>query len=165
MINLKKILLILLSLFLVFSFSACSAGGDAEEAADPAASVSETAAEEAASTVTDEDGHVHAALEDSDKDISEASLTEAEATDRIKALSMEQLGLEGSKDDYKFMVATVGKVIDEKDYIQVIAAVVSEEDENGSVNIDPRGTYYISYDGTQMLSEDPETGELEEIHE
>lgn len=154
----KKIVAVLLTVIIViFSFTACSAASDkSAEVTEPTSSSDSNAADAA-------DTHVDVTYKDSDKDISEASLTESEAVDKIKALSMELLGLEGSKEDYKFMVATVGKSIEGKDYIEVIAAVVSEEKEDGTVDIQTKGTYYISYDGEQLMTEDSSTGELREI--
>lgn len=153
----KQIAVVLAVLTVALSFAACSSSQETE---DTTADASQTSAE---AQSTSGEANVHSEYSDSEKDISDASITESEATDMIKALSEEQLGLEGSKESYKFMVGTTGKVIDGKDYIEVIAAVVSEENEDGTVNIDTRGTYYISYDGKQILAKDSTTGELREI--
>lgn len=148
----KTTAVLFMAIIVILSFTACSAVSDTEETSSSDSSTAASA-----------DSHTDVTYKDSDKDISEASLTESEAVDKIKALSMELLGLEGSKEDYKFMVATVGKSIEGKDYIEVIAAVVSEEKEDGTVDIQTKGTYYISYDGEQLMTEDSSTGELREI--
>lgn len=159
----KKITAVLLSVLIsALLFTACSASDDTQTTTS--ADTLTTASDDSGSD-TSGASDVDVTYADSDKDISEASLTESEAVDKVKALSAEQLGLEGSKDDYKFMVGTVGKLIDGKDYIEVIAAFVSEENEDGTVDIDTKGTYYISYDGEELLIKDSSTGELREIEQ
>lgn len=80
-----------------------------------------------------------------------AVIKDADAISLIKTYTAEELGLDGSLDDYKIMVASSGEEIEGKFYVKVIAAKVSEPDEKGSVNIDTYGQYFISYDGETIL--------------
>lgn len=82
-----------------------------------------------------------------------AAVTDADAIEKIRSYSDEQLGIK--KEDYSFLVARQGYVIEGKNYIQVIAAE-KKENEDGTFSITPFGKYYISFDGKTVLKEDME---------
>ncbi len=97
-----------------------------------------------------------------------AKIKDADAIALIKTYSADELGLDGSVDDYKIMVGSSGEKIDNDYYVKVIAAKISEPDANGSVNIEQYGQYYISYDGKTILSYNSDTSEyvpMKEVHE
>lgn len=99
---------------------------------------------------------------------SDAVVKDADAISLIKTYTAEELGLEGSLDDYKIMVASSGENIENDYYIKVIAAKVSDPDEDGSVHIDTYGQYYISFDGEKILVYNKDTQEytpMEDVHE
>ena len=95
--------------------------------------------------------------------LEKASVSSSDASKKISSLSMEQLGLKGKKEDYKFMVSTQGKEIGGEDYIEVIASKVKKENKDGSISMDTVGQYFISYDGKKMLIKDMETGKFSEL--
>ncbi len=101
----------------------------------------------------------------SDTPIEDAEISSDEAVNLVKEFSAEQLGLDGEIDDYRFMVSTQGRTFDGKDYMEVIACFVteSEDEDDESVSIDTIGTYYVSYDGTQVFTMDSATGDLTEL--
>lgn len=138
--NIKKITAVVLAvLAVVFSFTACSSENtDNQE------------------TTTDE------------ITTSEAVVKDADAINLIKTYTAEELGLDGSLDDYKVMVASSGESIENDYYIKVIAAKVSEPGEDGSVHIDTYGQYYISFDGKKILVYNRDTQEytsMANVHE
>ncbi|MDD6729119.1 MAG: hypothetical protein PUE08_07880 [Eubacteriales bacterium] len=157
----KTVTAILMTVLIVLSLTACSSSNDDTAASSTDSAETTSAAEE--TTVVPGEIKEPVTYGDSKKDLSEASITESEAVDLVKAFSAEELGLEGSKDDYKFMVATVGKNVNDGDYFEVIASVVKAENEDGSINMETVGTYYVSYDGKQIFLCDTATGELTEL--
>lgn len=86
-----------------------------------------------------------------------------EAIEIIKKFSIEKLELEGQKKDYSFMVATEKKTIEDKEYFEVIASVKKENEKDGTVSIDTKGTYYVSVDGKKCLVKNMKTGETKEL--
>jgi len=98
----------------------------------------------------------------------EAVVKDADAINLIKTYTAEELGLEGSLDDYKIMVASNGEEIENELYIRVIAAKVSETGDDGSVHIDTYGQYYISFDGEKILVYNKDTQEytpMKDVHD
>jgi len=83
-----------------------------------------------------------------------AVIKEADAINLIKTYTAQQLGLEGSLEDYRIMVGSSGEEVEGKYYIKVIASKVSEPGADGTVTIDTYGQYFISYDGTSILNFD-----------
>lgn len=153
----KRFIIIMLMIgSLVLAMTACTASNSDSESTASDETSSQSTSEESSQATTVE-------VKDSDTDISEASISQGDACDMVEALTMEQLGLEGEKEDYKFMISTVGKTIDGNDYLQVLASSVTEENEDGTINMLTMGTYYVSYDGEHIYVIDSETGELTEI--
>lgn len=160
----KKIISVILCVLVcVCAFTACSSGSGNKDADKNTSAVSDAEQEKIDEVLSQAGSHTDSAVQDSDKDFEEAAITEFEAVDKIKAMSVEKLGLSGKLDDYKIMVATVGKTIDGKDYFEVVASKVTEENEDGSVNMETAGTYYVSYDGETVLYRNAETGDFTDI--
>lgn len=80
----------------------------------------------------------------------------SDAIDLIKSYTAEQLGLEGTIEDYNIMVDSSGEEIDGKYYVKVSAGKISEPAADGTVTIDTYGQYFISYDGSEILNYDEE---------
>lgn len=158
----KKVFLIVLCVLLCAgAFTACSSAAD-DKGAEKSTTVStEKNAESSEKTSADSDNN--SVVKNSDTDFEEAAISDFEAVDKVKNMSMDKLGLSGEKDDYKFMVSTVGKSIEGKDYFEVVASKVTKENEDGSVNMDTIGTYYVSYDAKTVLCRNAETGEFTDI--
>lgn len=101
-----------------------------------------------------------------------AAVKKADCIELIKSYSVEELGLEGTWDDYNF-VGHKENGVEVKDgahdgyYIEVqVGNKVNNED--GTVSIDISGSYFISYDGETVLSYDRTTGvytPLAEVHD
>lgn len=85
------------------------------------------------------------------------------AVDIIKKFSAKKLKLDGKLEDYKFLSSTSEKEIDGKKYIEVVASVVNKENEDGTVNMITKGTYYVSPDGKTVLIKNMKTGKTKEI--
>lgn len=160
----KKILsVILCALICLCAFTACSSGTGNKDAEKNTSAVSDSEQEKIDEALSNAGSQTDSAVQDSKTDFKEAAITEFEAVDKIKAMSVERLGLSGKLDDYKIMVATVGKTIDGKDYFEVVASKVTEEKDDGSVNMETAGTYYVSYDGETVLYRNSETGDFTDI--
>lgn len=149
----KIILFILTAVLFACCLSACSAGA-ADSKATGSSEADASASAAAVQTVP---------TQEAETPIEEAQLSAAEATEKIKGYSAKQLGLEGKIEDYKFMVATKGKRIDKEEYIEVAASKVTAENEDGSVSMETKGTYFIRYDGKQVLRYDLKTGAYSEL--
>lgn len=101
-----------------------------------------------------------------------AVVKKADSIELIKSYSVEELGLEGTWDDYNF-VGHRPDGVEVKDgehdgYYVEVKVGNKTENEDGTVDIDIAGSYYISYDGETILSYDEETGvytPLAEIHD
>ena len=85
------------------------------------------------------------------------------AVDIIKEFSAKKLKLDGKLEDYKFLSSTNEKEIDGKKYIEVVASVVNKENEDGTVNMITKGTYYVSPDGKTVLIKNMKTGKTKEL--
>lgn len=127
--NSKKLIAVLFSALLcVFLFTGCS--GEAvvdEESAKPAEITTDNAV-----------------------------IKESDAINLIKSYSAEELGLEGTLDDYSIMVAGNGFEIDGKYYVKVIAGQIKQNEGSDTYSIAEVGRYFISYDGETILSYDEE---------
>ncbi len=157
----KIIAFIICTLFASIILIACSAGGAADsetKKANSSETVNSTVSTEAASEVKD-----FVTTQIAETPIEKAKISEADASKMVSNLSMEQLGLEGDKKDYKFMVSTDGKTVDGVDYIEVLAAVVAEKNKDDTFSVETKGDYFVSYDGSKVYSRNMLTGELTEI--
>lgn len=87
-----------------------------------------------------------------------AKIKDADAINYIESYSSKQLGLtEDDRAKCSFMVASDGKEINGKSYIQVIAAIKKEhKSDNGQARytFDTKGEYYISFNGDEVLRKD-----------
>lgn len=170
----KKILkYIICGLIIVMIFTGCSKSEDNGNSDTSDTEVSDTTDSSASDETGDEssgeneDEHVHysADIEDSDVSVDDAEISVSDAVEKIKSYSLEELGLdtEGEYDDYKFMASNTGKVIDDENYIEVIASVVTSENDDGTISMETMGTYFISYDGEKVFIMDNTTGEISEL--
>lgn len=87
-----------------------------------------------------------------------ARLTGNDAIAYIRdSYTIEELGLENVKDDYKLMVNNNGIVYDDENYIKVVANVISEnegvtaEDGSQTYSLTPVGEYLIAFDCSKVL--------------
>lgn len=96
-----------------------------------------------------------------DKDVS-ATVSGEDAIKKIQEFSAKKLGLEKKKSKYSFLASTESKEIDGKKYIEVIASIINKNDDE-TVSIDTKGTYYVSEDGNRCLKKNMETGEMDEL--
>ncbi|MCD7797744.1 MAG: hypothetical protein LUG95_09270 [Clostridiales bacterium] len=145
----KKFLAIILSVLMVGCvFAACSSSDDTS-----ADSTDASGSDSSASEVTTDT----------------AVIKESDAINFIKEeYTEEELGLDGLKDKYSFMVAESGTEIDGENYVKVAANVMTQSDvttEDGNVtyNFQTVGEYYISFDGQTVLMKDLESGEYNEL--
>lgn len=113
-------------------------------------------------TYTHADGEDPAEEAETNED-GDTVISNGDAIEIIKGFSAKKLGLEGEKEDYSFLASTEKKEIEGEEYIEVIAAVMTESDEDDTVSIDTKGTYYISEDGKKCLIKDLETGKTKEL--
>lgn len=141
--KMKKMIAVLLSALLcVLMFAGCSAENADEVQTDPTSSTEPT---------TDS-----------------AVIKEADAINLIKTYTAEELGLEGSLDDYSIMVAGNGIEINGEYYVKVIAGQIAQNEGSDTYSIAEVGRYFISYDGETMLSYDEENDSytpFAEIHD
>ncbi len=96
-----------------------------------------------------------------------AVIKDADAVNLIKSYSMEELGLEGSYDDYHFMVGSDGVKVENNYYIKVIAGKITENESDNTYKIDEIGQYFIRYDASEILVYDKENDEytkMKEVH-
>lgn len=102
----KSIVALLCAMILVVSFSACSNQSDSKSPAEKSAteSISSENYENAENLVT---------TKKAEQPIEKAEITSAEACSKISEMDIEKLGLKGKKEDYKFMVASEGRNIEE----------------------------------------------------
>lgn len=159
----RKIIYLITILLISVLFTACSNGADDIQ---KDTGVSDTTTSSQSENSANENLSVNENLittQIAEKPIEDAQISSSEASEIISEMSMEKLGLEGSKEDYKFMVSTEGKTIDSIDYIEVIASQVSKENEDGSISMETKGDYFISYDGKKMLVRDILTGEFSDL--
>lgn len=160
----KKIcLLLIVFLISVSCFAGCSNQSDTNEQESTEAvssNVQNTADNTFEKAASSQDIVTTAAAK---KPIEDAKLSSAEASEKIQSFSLEKLGLKGKKEDYKFMVSTKGTTIDKTDYFEVVASVVTEKNKDGSINMETKGQYFVSYDGAKLLSRDLKTGEFSEL--
>lgn len=84
----------------------------------------------------------------------QADIEPNEAIKMISSLSEEQLGLK-NKDKYSFMMNNTAFSIGGDKYVQVIAAVKTEN-KDGTFEINPVAKYYVSFDGSKVLKENPD---------
>lgn len=160
----KKIIISVISILIIsVMFAACSQISDntkktTDNSETTAAAQSDVSADE---NVPDKENLITTQI--AETPLEDADITSAEASEIISGMPLEKLGLEGDKSDYKFMVSTEGKAIEGTDYIEVIASQVSEEKEDGSISMETKGDYFISYDGKKMLKRDTATGDFSEL--
>lgn len=91
-----------------------------------------------------------------------AVIKNSDAVNLIKSYSTEELGLEGSLNDYEIMVSSSGIKIEDDYYIKVIAGKITKNSED-SYSIDEIGQYFISYDATKLLVRNKENGTYREL--
>ncbi len=160
----KKIcLLLIVFLISVSCFAGCSNQSDTneQESTEAVSSDVQNTADNTSEKAASSQSLVTTAA--AKKPIEDAKLSSAEASEKIQSFSLEKLGLKGKKEDYKFMVSTKGTTIDKTDYFEVVASVVTEKNKDGSINMETKGQYFVSYDGTKLLSRDLKTGEFSEL--
>ena len=118
------------------------------------------AAQEIKTSVTSVDGNGKTIPNNSAK---EADIEPNEAIELVSSLSAEQLGLK-DKDKYVgehkdkdkgFMMNNTAFSIGKEKYLQVIAAKKTEN-KDGTVSIEPVAKYYVSFDGSKILKENPD---------
>lgn len=84
-----------------------------------------------------------------------AKITGAEAIALLKSYSAKELGLDKVKEDYQFMLNTVGTEIDGEKYVRAEAGAMvpsgKGEDGNETYQMKTYKTFYISYDGKKLL--------------
>lgn len=101
-------------------------------------------------SVTAADGKIKS----DDDSTADALVQPGKAIEMVSSLSEEQLGLK-NKDKYSFMMNNQAFTIGKDKYIQIIAAI-KKENKDGSFSIDPAAKYYVSFDGTKILKENPD---------
>lgn len=84
----------------------------------------------------------------------EADIEPNKAIEMVSSLSEEQLSLK-NKDKYSFMMNNTAFTIGSEKYIQVIAAI-KKKNKDGSFSINPVAKYYVSFDGSKILKENPD---------
>jgi hypothetical protein len=98
-----------------------------------------------------------------------AKIKDNEAISYIEqAYTKEELGLDKAPDKYTFMVSTSGTEIDGDMYIQVKAVIMTQIDtkdksDKATFTTEVLGEYYISYDGSKVLSKDMQTGDYKKL--
>lgn len=145
------------SIAFVFCFAACSSQSGLPKQDSPTNTSSVFEKTESKDKVSK---NTESATSQAKTPIEDAEISAFDAIEKIKAFSMEKLGLDGKKEDYKFMVSTKGLTIDKTDYLEVVASVVAKENEDGSISMDTKGDYFVSYDGSKILIRDVKTGEF-----
>lgn len=151
-IGMKKVLAIVLSVFMVSSvFVACSKGNDDKKTTTTApAPITQEAATKTIET-------------------QKAVIKESDAINFIRAsYTDEELGLADVEKDYSLMVSSSGVDIDGTKYIKVAANVMSKSDvttEDGkpTYNFEAVGEYYISFDGKTVMMKDMKTGKYKKL--
>lgn len=108
-------------------------------------------------------GKVAESVSDSSVPLEKASISSGDAAEKIKSLSLEKLGLEGKKEDYKFMVSTKGKLLDGSNCFEVVASKQIKTNKDGTVNMKTMGQYFLTYDGKKIYKRDLNSGEYIEI--
>ena len=84
----------------------------------------------------------------------DATIQPNEAIEMVSSLSEEQLGIK-NKDKYSFMMNNAAFTIGKDKYIQIVAAI-KKKNKDGSFNIKPVAKYYVSFDGSKILKENPD---------
>ena len=84
----------------------------------------------------------------------QADIEPNEAIKMISSLSEEQLSLK-NKDKYSFMMNNTAFLISGEKYIQIIAAI-KKQNKDGTFAINPVAKYYVSFDGSKILKENPD---------
>lgn len=97
---------------------------------------------------TDKDGNK------TNNSASQADIEPNEAIEMVSSLSEEQLSLK-NKEKYSFMMNNTAFSIGSEKYIQVIAAKKTKN-KDGTFAINPIAKYYISFDGSKILKENPD---------
>lgn len=157
----KKSIVSIIAIILTFSvFVACSAKTDnSQDTINEKTTVSENGKVEGTTKIVENLVTTQIAKDPIEK----AEISGYEATQLISSKDAKVLGLEGSTKDYRFMLASEGKVIDNINYIEVLAMINGEENKDGSLNVTTAGDYFVSYDGKKILVRDLTTGEFSEI--
>lgn len=80
----------------------------------------------------------------------------------------EELGLDKIDQNYQFMIASTGVMINGENYVKVVANVPVKNDttaENGkeTYSMQTYGEYFISFDGQTVLIRDQKSGETREL--
>ncbi|MCD7722840.1 MAG: hypothetical protein LUH82_02655 [Clostridiales bacterium] len=97
----------------------------------------------------------------------DTEITASDAVNLIKTYTAEELGVDGELDDYS-VLSSSDQEVDGESYYKIAIAIVSEPEEDGSVDLDIHAIFYVSYDGETILAYDEETGEyteFEDVHE
>ena len=102
-------------------------------------------------------------VSESSKPVEEASISSADALDKVQSLSMDKLGLEGKKDDYKFMISTKGKILNSTDCFEINASKEIKKNKDGTVHMQTVGQYFLTYDGKTIYKRDITSGEYIQI--
>lgn len=89
-----------------------------------------------------------------------AVIKNSDAIELIKSYSVEELGLEGTWDDYNFVAHNRSGVqvedgVHDGYYIEVVVGTRTANSDN-TTSIDSKGTYLISYNGDTVLKADKE---------
>ena len=143
----KKVLITLLCLSLIFSaFAACSKDGGKEKAEE------------------------HITTQEITTD--DAKITESDAINLIKSYSEKELGL--TKDEMKecsFLVKSSGVKYEGEYYINVIATIKTAHEDTTNddgkkvttYTFDNKGEYFIRYDGKQILARNGDDGKYRKL--
>lgn len=99
-----------------------------------------------------------------------AKIKEADAINYIKnSYTVEELGLQDVADDYNFMVASTGLQYEGKNYIKVVANIVTQnedvtsKDGEKTFSMKAVGEYLISFDGDEILKKDMDSDKYSKL--
>lgn len=161
----KIVLFIMIVVVIVSVFAACSSGSvDNKETVSKNTTVSEAKKNDNKDnneTTKIVENLVTTAI--SKIPVEDAEISGYDATKLISDKDAKSLGLKGKTEDYKFMLVSEGKEIDGKNYIEIVAMETKKENEDGTMDVETKGDYFVSYDGKKLLVRDLVTGEFSEI--
>ena len=158
----KKILTVVLIIMIVtLLLTACTGqSGENKGSTTTSTATSDSGGNEA---VIPENSKDAPEIQDSEASINDADISASDASALISGLELSKLGLDGTKEDYKYLVGEKCKKIDGKDYIEIAVSKVVKENEDGSINMQTAAQCFISFDGKTVLLRNMSDGTLEQI--
>lgn len=160
----KHLLLIITIIIVIISFTACSSNSNNNDdvgASTTIAATKQNDDKESETSYKKVDNLVTTQI--AKEPIENAKISGYEATQIISGMDVKKLGLKGKTEDYRFMVSPEGKVIEDQNYIEVNAMEITQENDDGTMSVDIKGNYFVSYDGKKILVRDLTTGEFSEL--